>query len=47
MYMKSFTLELGLTVQIRRKAVSIKHGLQTTDCRLGIKYELGIKCGQV
>ena len=27
--------------------VSIKHGLglQTTDCRLGIKHGLGIKCG--
>ena len=25
--------------------VSIKHGLRTTDCRLGIKYGLGIKRG--
>ena len=26
-------------------AVSIKHGLRTTDCGLGIKYGLGIKRG--
>ena len=25
--------------------VSIKHGLRTTDCGLGIKYGLGIKRG--
>ena len=25
--------------------VSIKHGLRTTDCGLGIKHGLGIKCG--
>ena len=24
--------------------VSIKHGLRTTDCGLGIKHRLGIKC---
>ena len=27
------------------KPVSIKHGLRTTDCRLGIKYGLVIKRG--
>ena len=27
------------------KPVSIKHGLRTTDCGLGIKYGLGIKHG--
>ena len=27
------------------EAVSIKHGLRTTDCGLGIKHGLGIKCG--
>ena len=26
-------------------SVSIKHGLRTTDCGLGIKYGLGIKSG--
>ena len=26
-------------------SVSIKHGLRTTDCGLGIKYGLGIKRG--
>ena len=26
-------------------SVSIKHGLQTTECVMGIKYGLGIKCG--
>ena len=25
--------------------VSIKQGLRTTDCGLGIKYGLGIRCG--
>ena len=25
--------------------VSTKHGLRTTDCGLGIKHGLGIKCG--
>ena len=25
--------------------VGIKHGLRTTDCRLGVKHGLGIKCG--
>ena len=25
--------------------VSIKHGLRTTDCGLGTKHGLGIKCG--
>ena len=27
------------------QTVSIKHGLRTTDCGLGIKYGLGIKRG--
>ena len=26
-------------------SVSIKHGLRTTDCGLGIKHGLGMKCG--
>ena len=28
-----------------RKPVSIKRGLRTADCGLGIKHGLGIKCG--
>ena len=28
-----------------RQSVSIKHGLRTTDCGLGIKYGLDIKRG--
>ena len=27
------------------KSISIKHGLRTADCGLGIKYGLGIKRG--
>ena len=35
----------GEKTKIGRIAVSIKYGLGTTDCGLGIKYGLGIKRG--
>ena len=36
--------ERGVVVGSILSAVSIKHGLRTADCGLGIKYGLGIKC---
>ena len=33
----------SLTVKAGYKPVSLKHGLRNTECRLDIKYELGIK----
>ena len=34
-----------LFTELHRSPVSMKHGLRTTDCGLGIKYGLGIKRG--
>ena len=39
--LETYTSPCGLIF----KLVSIKHGLRTTDCGLGIKHGLGIKCG--